>query len=90
MQEVTRELLYGERALFNSNDLHITECVFDNGESPLKESTGIELDECLFRWKYPLWYCNNIKVQRCTWFDMVAYQCCVYPCPGDSLVLLKR
>ncbi|MBR1861463.1 MAG: DUF3737 family protein [Lachnospiraceae bacterium] len=70
MEQITRELLYGERALFNSNNLHITECVFDNGESPLKESSDIELDECLFRWKYPLWYCNNIKVQRCTWFDM--------------------
>ncbi|MBR1650348.1 MAG: DUF3737 family protein [Lachnospiraceae bacterium] len=70
MQNVTRENLFGERALFNSNDLHITECVFDNGESPLKESSNIEIDECLFRWKYPLWYCNNIKADRCTFFDM--------------------
>ena len=70
MQEITRELLYGERALFNSTDLHITECVFDNGESPLKESSNIELDECLFRWKYTLLYCNNVNVQRCTLFDM--------------------
>lgn len=70
MQNVTRENLFGERALFNSNDLHITECVFDNGESPLKESSNIRIDECLFRWKYPLWYCNNIKADRCTFFDM--------------------
>ena len=70
MQEITRELLYGERALFNSKDLHITECVFDNGESPLKESSNIELDECLFRWKYPLWYGKDITVQRCTFFEM--------------------
>lgn len=70
MQNVTRENLFGERALFNSNDLHITECVFDNGESPLKESSNIEINECLFRWKYPLWYCNNIKADRCTFFDM--------------------
>lgn len=70
MQNVTRENLFGERALFNSNDLHITECVFDNGESPLKESSNIKIDECLFRWKYPLWYCNNIKADRCTFFDM--------------------
>ena len=70
MQNVTRENLFGERALFNSDDLHITECVFDNGESPLKESSNIRIDECLFRWKYPLWYCNNIKADRCTFFDM--------------------
>ncbi len=70
MENICRQLLTGERALFNSNDLHVTECVFDKGESPLKESSNIEVDECLFRWKYPLWYCNNINVKRSTWFDM--------------------
>jgi hypothetical protein len=46
MENISRELLTGERALFNSNDLHVTECVFDKGESPLKESSNIEVDEC--------------------------------------------
>ena len=70
MENITREVLTGERALFNSSNLHVTECVFDKGESPLKESSNIEVDECLFRWKYPLWYCNNVNVSRSTWFDM--------------------
>ncbi|MCR4619044.1 MAG: DUF3737 family protein [Lachnospiraceae bacterium] len=70
MENITRETLTGERALFHSKDLHITECVFDKGESPLKESSNIEVDECLFRWKYPIWYSNNVKVRRSTWFDM--------------------
>lgn len=69
-KEITREFLTGERALFNSNNLHITDTIFDNGESPLKESSDIDLEGCLFRWKYPLWYCENITVKNSQWFDM--------------------
>lgn len=68
MQEITRQLLYGERALFNSSGLHITECVFDKGESPIKECRNIDLDESLFRWMYPIWYSDNINARRCTLF----------------------
>lgn len=60
----------GERALFASSDLSISESVFENGESPLKESKNIDLDSCLFRWKYPLWYCENVTAKGCTFFDM--------------------
>ncbi|MEE3393224.1 MAG: DUF3737 family protein [Lachnospiraceae bacterium] len=62
--------LDGERALFHSKDLRIKNCVFKNGESPLKESTDIALDSCFFEWKYPLWYCNNVDVKNTTWFEM--------------------
>lgn len=24
----------------------------------------------MFKWKYPLWYCNNIQAERTTWFEM--------------------
>lgn len=67
---VTGEFLTGERALFNSKDLYITDTIFDDGESPLKESSDIELEGCMFKWKYPLWYCNNIEVRDCKWFEM--------------------
>lgn len=60
----------GERALFMSKDLAIYDSVFAEGESPLKESENIELHDCLFRWKYPLWYCNHVCAEQCTWFDM--------------------
>lgn len=43
---------------------------FDDGESPLKESRNIELACSLFKWKYPLWYCKNIKLDGCTLFEM--------------------
>ena len=67
---LSRRLFTGERALFGSKKLSITDSVFENGESPLKESKDISLDTCLFRWKYPLWYCKHIDVKNCTWFDM--------------------
>ena len=34
----------GERALFMSKDIHFLSCVFEDGESPLKESRDIDLD----------------------------------------------
>lgn len=55
----------GERALYNSHNLKIYNSVFMDGESPLKESSNIELYNCSFKWKYPLWYCKNIKVEKC-------------------------
>lgn len=70
LNEIRQEYLTGERALFMSKDLAIYDSVFADGESPLKESENIELYDSLFRWKYPLWYCNHVKAEHCTWFDM--------------------
>ena len=70
MVEINREFLTGERALFGAHDLIIKDTIFDDGESPLKESGNIELYGCMFKWKYPLWYSHDIKVNDCTWFEM--------------------
>ena len=70
MREAREQILSGERALFASRGLKITDCVFEDGESPLKESRDLEISGCLFRWKYPLWYCRNILVKDSTWFEM--------------------
>ena len=70
MQEVARGYYVGERALFGAKDMKISEAVFAEGESPLKESSDIELYRCLFKWKYPLWYSKNILVKDSTLFDM--------------------
>ncbi len=61
--------LTGERALFGARDCEIEETVFEDGESPLKESSNISLRTCMFRWKYPLWYAKDIDVRDSTWFD---------------------
>lgn len=69
-KEVSRAFLTGERALFHAENLHITDTIFDDGESPLKESSHIELEGSMFKWKYPLWYCSNINVKNCYFYEM--------------------
>lgn len=70
MKEINRQILTGERALFKGDGLLINDCIFADGESPLKESRDIKLIGSMFKWKYPLWYSNNIDAQNCIWFDM--------------------
>ena len=69
-QTIRQEVLTGERALFHGRNLRICDSTFENGESPLKESSDIELHGCLFKWKYPLWYSRNITVKDCVLFEM--------------------
>ncbi len=69
-KEIRQQFLTGERALFQGRDLRIFDTIFDDGESPLKESRDIELYGCMFKWKYPLWYAKNLTVKNCTWFEM--------------------
>ena len=57
----------GERALYNIHEALISDCVFEDGESPLKECSDLEVKNTEFRWKYPMWYskniiCENIKI----------------------------
>ena len=69
MKEIKNQLFTGERALFFANDLRLSECTFYDGESPLKESKNIELTDCAFKWKYPIWYSKDIRLDNCTLSD---------------------
>lgn len=69
MKTTQRGIYTGERALFGAKDLYLKEAIFEDGESPLKESADIKLSGCLFRWKYPLWYSENVRMEDCTFFD---------------------
>ncbi|MFD7439273.1 DUF3737 family protein [Streptomyces sp. NPDC059861] len=62
MQEIENQYFTGERALFQGRDLNISYTTFADGESPLKESRGVTLDHSLFKWKYPLWYSQNVTM----------------------------
>ena len=66
MKTISKEFFKGERALFASDGLIIYDSEFDEGESPLKESCNLQLHNCAFKWKYPLWYCENVTAERCT------------------------
>ena len=70
MKEVDQQFLTGERAMFQAKDCHISYCTFADGESPLKESSDLEIDNTLFQWKYPLWYCKNVVMKDSTMFEM--------------------
>lgn len=68
--EVREKRLTGERALFMARNLRVADCIFADGESPLKESRNISVENSSFQWKYPLWYCSDISVKNSTFFDM--------------------
>ncbi|EOH94158.1 DUF3737 family protein [Enterococcus pallens] len=63
---IDQEHLTGERALFKRNNLIVKNTVFEDGESPLKESSNLEIIDSIFRWKYPLWYCENVELSNTT------------------------
>lgn len=66
MEFVKQKYLSGERALFQSNGVRIEDSIFADGESPLKESQNIDINQSIFKWKYPLWYCQNVVVTNST------------------------
>ena len=67
---VSSRIFSGERALFQARDLAIDDCIFENGESPLKEGRNLRLNGVSFKWKYPLWYCRNVAVSHSSFFEM--------------------
>ena len=57
-----------ERALYNACDVIVSRCKFAgplDGESALKESQDIKVEECEFRLRYPLWHVTNFEVDDC-------------------------
>lgn len=68
MKKITDCVLTGERAEFFAKDTEYVKCTFEDGESPLKESSDVGLNNCTFGWKYPLWYSKNATVKN-TFFN---------------------
>ena len=62
MQERKGEIFTGERAMFGAKGVNFANCIFENGESPLKHSSNLKLNDCVFAYKYPLWYTNDITL----------------------------
>ncbi len=70
MKKINQQYLTGERALFKARDLQINNSTFADGESPLKESRNINLDQSIFKWKYPLWYSEHVNVTHSIFEEM--------------------
>ncbi len=102
MEEIRDQRLTGERALFMKKDILVEDSIFADGESPLKEGKNIKVKNSSFQWKYPLWYCSNVEVSDCSFFEMaragiwytnnITLNKCLYQAPKgfrrvDGLVL---
>ena len=59
-------LYTGERALYDTHGAEIVDSTFDDGESPLKECSDLKISHSIFKWKYPLWYSENIVCEDTT------------------------
>lgn len=70
MEQIRGKTLVGERAAYGSNMIEFICCTFEDGESPLKESRKLNIVNCNFKWKYPLWYCKDVKITNSTWYEM--------------------
>lgn len=63
MEKLSEKLFTGERALFGVKNVEIEKSIFDDGESPLKHSDSVKVCGSEFKYKYPLWYSNNVQVK---------------------------
>ncbi len=69
MNELKDQVFRDERSLFGLSDAHLFGCNFESGESPLKESRQLLLENCNFSYKYPLWYAKDITMKGGTFFE---------------------
>lgn len=69
MELIQQKYLTGERALFQSRNLKIVDSTFADGESPLKESKHLKMQNNSFKWKYPLWYCDDVEIENSTFLE---------------------
>lgn len=63
-----------ERALYGIENAHLLECTFEgpaDGESALKESKHIFVENCNFHLRYPLWHVQDLHMSF-SYFDVTA------------------
>lgn len=54
-----------ERALYGSRGIKVRGCAFDgpaDGESALKESQDVQVEDCFFNLRYPFWHGDRLKI----------------------------
>ncbi|MBE6631305.1 MAG: DUF3737 family protein [Ruminococcaceae bacterium] len=65
MTEIKGKVFDEERALYNLKDTRVKACRFEgprDGESALKESRNVEVKDCSFSLRYPLWHSKGFKL----------------------------
>jgi hypothetical protein len=67
MKVVENQILDAERALYGSDGILVKHCKFQgsaDGESALKESKNITVEDCFWNLRYPFWHDTNLSVLR--------------------------
>ena len=68
-ERIERKQFDEERALYHLTGADVVNCVFDgpaDGESVLKEARDVNLEDCRFSLRYPLWHVDGFRMVRCT------------------------
>ena len=68
MITVVDKIFDGERALYGSRSVKIKNCRFDgpaDGESALKESADIAVENSYFNLRYPFWHDKTVDISDC-------------------------
>lgn len=55
----------GERPLYGSRDIELSNVTIGEGESGLKECKGVKAERCTFEGMYVLWECENVLCNHC-------------------------
>ena len=66
MKEIKNQIFDSERALYESEDVYVTDCRFEgeaDGESALKESRNVGVLGCYFDLRYPFWHDTVLSVK---------------------------
>ena len=69
LKEFNGLVLDEERALYGVTGAMVRGCLFDgaaDGESALKETANVTVEECEFRLRYPMWHMRSSSVRDCT------------------------
>ncbi len=65
MITITDKTYDEERALYNSDGIVLRNCVFDgpaDGESALKESRNVQVENSFFNLRYPFWHDDGLQI----------------------------
>ena len=71
-ETITNRQFDEERALYNLRHTDVKDCVFAgpaDGESVLKEARDVDLENCRFSLRYPLWHVQGFRLKNCTMDD---------------------
>ena len=64
MELIENMIFEGERPLYKSIKVEIKNSEFLAGESAIKESKKIKIENCNFHSKYPFWHNKEIEIQE--------------------------